>query len=163
MSERLRPQPWRGRTGRAFSVRHDDICAGGVNSMQAFIERFEGTAVQTDERDIASPRDAEAAIDMLDGRSVTSVTFENGEAPRLMVSGGPGAYLASIWDDEAGTSWVASDPGAVDRDREVEMVSAGQSVRVPAPQILSRARLGAVVAQFVEDGARSDAVIWRAE
>lgn len=127
--------------------------------MQAFIETFRGTAVETEARDIAGDSDAQAAVDALDGRMVTSASFERGEGPVLMISGGPGAYLASLWDDEAGEGVAAEEPGDTD-GREVEVISAGQSVVVPARRILSRARVGEVVASYVGGQDRCRAVEW---
>lgn len=127
--------------------------------MQAFIERFEGTSVHTDEREINSAADAGAALDALDGRVTTSVSFEAADGPKLMVSGGPGGYLASTWDDESEESWIANEPGDA-TPGEVEIVSAGQAVTVPAAQVLNRQRLNRVVECFVTDQSRSPAVHW---
>ena len=129
--------------------------------MQAYIERFEGTSVLTDNREIATADDAAAALDQLDGREVTSITYERGEGANLMVSGGPGAYLASLWDDEAGEGWVAEAKGPGETG-EVEVVSAGQSVLVPANQVLSRGRVAEIVTAYVADGSRTAAVDWAA-
>ncbi|ARJ68583.1 Imm1 family immunity protein [Paracoccus contaminans] len=127
--------------------------------MQAFIETFDGTTVETDAREIGSESDAQAAVDALDGRMVTSASFERGEGAVLLVSGGPGAYLASLWNDETGEGVSAEEPGDSD-GREVEVISAGQSVVVPARRILSRARVGEVVASYVAGQDRSTAVEW---
>ena len=129
------------------------------SKMQAVIERFEGTAVITDARPVASRDDARAALDMLDGRQVSSVSFEPAEGPTLMISGGPGAYLASTWDEAEGEGWTAVEPGD-GTPGEVEIVSAGQSVAVPAAQVLSRARLDALVAQFLDDQSRTPELDW---
>ena len=128
--------------------------------MQAYIERFEGTSVKTDERVIGSAADAVSAVDMLDGRDVTSVSFEPPAGPKLMLSGGPGGYLASTWDDESEESWIAQEPGDA-TPGEVEVVSAGQRVSVPAAQVLSRQRIDAIVAQFVADQGRASEAEWK--
>lgn len=128
--------------------------------MQAFIERFHGTSVETETRDIGAAADAQAALETLDGREVTSVSFERGgEGAVLMISGGPGAYLASLWDDAAGEGASAHERGDVD-EREVEVISAGQTVVVPARRVLTRARAGDIVASYVAGNDRSDAVDW---
>lgn len=128
--------------------------------MQAFIERFRGTTVETDTRPITGTADAESALDALDGREVTSVSFERGdEGTVLMISGGPGAYLASLWDAEAEQGASACEPGDAD-EREVEVISAGQAVVVPARRILTRARAGEVVASYVSGTDRAGAVEW---
>lgn len=128
--------------------------------MKAFIERFEGTAVLTDERDIASQADADGAIDALDGRITTSVSFETETGPKLMVSGGPGGYLASTWDDDAEESWTARRAGDP-TPGEVEIISAGQAVTVPAAQVLSRQDLGPIVAHFVAGRGRTADIDWQ--
>ena len=45
---------------------------------------------------------------------------------------------------------------------EVEVVSAGQSVLVPANQVLSRGRVAEIVTAYVADGSRTAAVDWAA-
>lgn len=130
--------------------------------MQAFIERFRGTAVETDQRTVDDAAAAGQALDALDGREVTSVTFERGKGPVLMVSGGPGAYLASLWDEDAGEGWTAQEADDTDA-REVEVVSAGQAVAVPAYRILTKAKAGEIVASYVAGHDKSDAVAWVAD
>lgn len=127
--------------------------------MQAYIERFQGPSVHTDEREIRSAADAAAAVSELDGRMTTSVSFEAGAGPKLMVSGGPGGYLASTWDDDSEESWIAEEPGDP-TPGEVEIVSAGQAVTVPAAQVLNRQRLDGIVARFVADQGRSPDAHW---